>query len=95
MALPKIEEKRRWPRYPLVRLAKFRPAEGGPPADCRTFDISGGGVRLSSFFGKVIPDEFVLTFPRAGPSYDGKYKVVWRNGSEVGAVYMGPAAPDA
>jgi hypothetical protein len=94
MLSPKSRERRYSPRYPLVRLAKFQPADGGPKATCLAIELSSGGIRLSGL-GTPIPDEFVLTLTSDGPSYDGTYKVIWRNGSEVGAKLTKPATPDA
>jgi PilZ domain len=94
MLWPKFRERRQSPRTPIARLAKFKPAGGGPEANCVATELSGGGVRLSGL-GTPIPDEFVLTFSKAGADHDRRYKVVWRNGSEIGAKLIEPAASDA
>jgi PilZ domain len=91
---PNSNERRRSPRYPLRRLAKMQPKDGSPQRYCHVIDGSDGGVRLH-LYGFDVSSEFLLTFSGDGPSNDGTYKVIWRDGSEVGAMYMGPAAPDA
>jgi hypothetical protein len=94
MLWPKFRERRQSPRTPIARLAKFKPAAGGPDATCVAIELSGGGVRLSGL-GSPIPDDFVLTFSEAGADHDGRYKVVWRNGSEIGAKLLEPAPQSA
>lgn len=84
MLSPKAQDKRGEPRYPLERLAKIRLGEGQAPRYCIVTDISGGGVRVSTF-GSDIPDEFELLLSGDGPAKDGKYKVIWRIGRDVGA----------
>jgi len=37
--------------------------------------------------GLEVPDEFVLLLSGDGPAKDGRYKVVWREGNEVGTMY--------
>ena len=58
-----------------------------PRAYCLVTDISEGGVRL---YLNVLegPDEFVLLLSGDGPAIDGRYRVVWREGDEVGAKYV-------
>jgi PilZ domain len=89
----KSNEQRRSPRYPLERLAKVQFTTGGKPHFFIVSDVSGGGVNFQSF-GIEVPDEFVLTLA-GGPAKDGNYRIVWRNKSEIGAKYIGPAVPDA
>jgi hypothetical protein len=83
--LEKLEDLRQSPRYPLERLAKLQPPDGGQPRYCLVTDVSDGGVRLRGFGGSEIPDEFVLTISGDGPAKDGSYMVIWRLGSDVGA----------
>jgi hypothetical protein len=80
------EERRKVPRYPLGRMAKIQLGYDSPPAYCLITDISHGGVRLY-LNGLDVPDEFVLLLSGDGPAKDGRYKVVWREGNEVGAKY--------
>jgi hypothetical protein len=87
MPSPKVREKRGEPRYPLERLAKIQLGHGHPPRYCIVTDISGGGVRVNTF-GGGIPDEFELLLSGDGPAQDGKYKVIWRIGQDVGAKFI-------
>jgi hypothetical protein len=80
-------ERRNVPRYPLARMAKIQPGYDAPPTYCLIIDISDGGVRLY-LNGLEVPDEFVLLLSGDGPAKDGRYKVVWREGDEVGAKYV-------
>jgi hypothetical protein len=84
MHSPRAEEKRREPRYPLERLAKIQLGYDSPPCYCLVIDISDGGVRIH-LNGLEVPDEFVLLLSGDGPAKDGRYRVVWRHGNEVGA----------
>jgi PilZ domain len=80
----KPEERREKPRYPLERLAKIQLGFDSPPSYCLITDISDGGVRIH-LNGLEVPDEFVLLLSGDGPAKDGRYRVVWRHGNEVGA----------
>ncbi len=80
------EDRRKVPRYPLERMAKIQFGYDAVPTYCLITDISDGGVRLF-LNGLEIPDEFVLLLSGDGPAKDGRYKVVWRTGNEVGAKY--------
>jgi hypothetical protein len=83
----KSAEKRTAPRYPLARMAKIQLGYDAPAAYCIITDISDGGVRVY-LNGLEVPDEFVLLLSGDGPAKDGRYKVVWRQGDEVGAKYV-------
>ena len=83
----KSEERRTVPRYSLERMAKIQLGYDAPPTYCFVTDISEGGVRLY-LNGLEVPDEFVLLLSGDGPAKDGRYKVVWRQGNEVGAKYV-------
>ena len=85
---------RQSPRYPLERLAKLRPANGGAAQYCLVTDMSEGGIRLNAL-GNKIPDEFILNLSGDGPAQDGRYLVIWRLGADVGAKRRLPPAPDA
>jgi hypothetical protein len=91
----KSDEQRRSPRYPLERLAKLEPANGGKPRFCLVTDMSDGGVRIQGFGEDKVPDEFLLSIPGDGPAQNGTYHVIWRIGSGVGAKLAVPAAPGA
>ena len=83
----KCAEKRAAPRYALARMAKIQAGYNSAPAYCIITDISDGGVRVY-LNGLEVPDEFVLLLSGDGPAKDGRYKVVWRQGDEVGAKYV-------
>jgi hypothetical protein len=83
----KSQERRTVPRYSLERMAKIQLGYDAPPTYCLVTDISEGGVRLY-LNGLEVPDEFVLLLSGDGPAKDGRYKVVWRQGDEVGAKYV-------
>jgi PilZ domain len=81
------EERRKGPRHSLERMAKIELGYDAPPTYCIVTDISEEGVRLY-LNGLEVPDEFVLLLSGDGPAKDGRYKVVWRQGDEVGAKYV-------
>lgn len=91
MPSPRPEDRRQSQRYSLERLAKLRPAKGGAPEYCLVTDMSDGGVRLNAF-GRKIPDEFVLSLAGDGPAHTGRYFVMWRLGSDVGAKHLPPVS---
>ena len=82
-----LTEKRTAPRYSLARMAKIQLGYDAPAAYCLIIDISDGGVRVY-LNGLEVPDEFVLLLSGDGPAMDGRYRVVWRQGDEVGAKYV-------
>jgi hypothetical protein len=83
----KPEERREAQRYPLERLAKIQVGIDTPPCYCLISDISDGGVRFHRN-GLEIPDEFVLLLSGDGPAQDGRYRVIWRQGDEIGAKHI-------
>jgi hypothetical protein len=84
-----IEERRRSPRQRLGRLATIKLGVGLAPRYCLVTNVSEEGVRLQ-LNGIEVIDEFVLLFSGASPGRDGTYKVVWRQGRDVGAKYISP-----
>jgi PilZ domain len=84
----KFEERRGSPRYPLARLAKIKLGHGAPSRYCLITDTSEGGVRVHTVAFEV-PDEFVLFLSGDGPAQNGRYRVAWRVGDEVGAKLVG------
>ncbi len=82
-----IEERRRSPRQRLGRLATIKLGVGIAPRYCLVTNISEEGVRLQ-LNGIEVIDEFVLLFPGGSPARDGTYKVVWRQGRDVGAKFI-------
>jgi PilZ domain len=81
------DERRQWPRRRLGRLAALQFWDGGAQRYCLVTDISDGGVQLH-INGFNVPDDFMLIFPKGGPTQSGNYKVVWRNGLELGAKFV-------
>ena len=84
-----IEERRRSPRQRLGRLATIKLGVGMAPRYCLVTNVSEEGVRLQ-LNGIEVIDEFVLLFSGDSPGRDGTYKVVWRQGRDVGAKYISP-----
>jgi hypothetical protein len=83
-----LEERRRNPRHRLGRLATIKLGVGIAPRFVLVTNCSVEGVRLQ-LNGLEPIDEFVLLFHgNGGAARDGTYKVVWRQGQEVGAKYM-------
>lgn len=85
---PDRQERRRSPRQRLGRIATIKLGVGIPPRFVLVTNASVEGVRLQ-LNGIDMLDEFVLLFHGAGgAARDGTYKVVWRQGHEVGAKYL-------
>ena len=83
-----IEERRRTPRQRLGKLATIKLGIGIAPRYCLVSNISAEGVRIH-VNGYEVLDEFVLIFPENGAAgQSGTYKVVWRNGQDVGAKFV-------
>ena len=83
-----IEERRRTPRQRLGKLATIKLGIGVAPRYCLVSNISTEGVRIH-VNGFEVHDEFVLIFPESGATgQSGTYKVVWRNGHDIGAKYV-------
>jgi hypothetical protein len=84
-------ERRRSPRKRLGRLATIKLGVGMPPRFVLVTNVSPEGVRLQ-LNGIDALDVFVLLFHGAsGPARDGTYKVVWRQGQDVGAKFISAA----
>ena len=87
---PVFQERRRNPRQRLGRIATIKLGVGIPPRFVLVTNTSVEGVRLQ-LNGIEVIDMFVLLFHGAGgAARDGTYKVVWRQGQEVGAKYISP-----
>ena len=94
MSSATYEERRQTPRHRLGRLATMVLGDDVPSRLCLVSDLSEGGVRVNAN-GIRIPDEFVLHFSGSGHFKDGTYKVIWRNGSIVGAALIRGTTPEA
>ncbi|HZC56604.1 MAG TPA: PilZ domain-containing protein [Xanthobacteraceae bacterium] len=82
---------RRSPRNRVRCVATIKLGAGATPRHCLVTDISAEGVRLQV---KDLDDldEFVLFFNNVGgPARDGTYKVVWKDGNDVGAEFVDAA----
>jgi hypothetical protein len=82
-----IEERRRSPRQRVGRLATIKLGIGIAPRYCLVSNVSAEGVRIH-VNGFEVLDEFVLIFPEGREGQSGTYKVVWRNGQDVGAKFV-------
>ena len=89
-----IEERRRTPRQRLGKLATIKLGIGVAPRYCLVSNISAEGVRIH-VNGFEVHDEFVLLFPDGGTGQSGTYKVVWRNGQDVGAKFVSAVTQNA
>lgn len=93
MASEKLEERRAAPRKPFGQMAAIIIKQGDAPGYCLVTDISKTGVRIN-VSGFKVPDVFALLFRPDGPAQSGNYKVVWRNGPDLGARFIGAVEPD-
>jgi hypothetical protein len=84
-----IDERRQSPRHRMGRLATIKLGVGIAPRYCLVTNVSEEGVRLQ-LNGIDLVDEFVLLFPGESPARDGTYKVVWKQGRDVGAKFISP-----
>jgi len=88
MSSPDFEERRRSPRQRLGRLATIKLGVGIKPRYVLITNTSAEGVCIQ-LNGIEIFDDFVLLFHGAGgPARDGTYRVVWRQGQDVGAKFV-------
>jgi len=89
MHSPKLYEERRGStRRHVFHTVKMLIGADSVPRDCLILGISDGGVRLY-VVGFDVPDEFVLLLSGDdGIEEQNKFKVVWRQGNEVGAELM-------
>ena len=89
-----VDERRQSPRRRFGRLATIKLGVGIAPRYCLVTDVSEDGVRLQ-LNGIDVVDEFVLLFPGEGPARDGTYKVVWKQGRDVGAKFISPVTTNS
>jgi PilZ domain len=74
-------ERRREPRHPVQQIGSIFAHPGGQPRYCLIVDRSDNGVRLRTTSDFTAPDQFVLRFA----ALEGRYRVVLRKGSILGA----------
>lgn len=90
-----IGERRESVRRRLGRLATIKLGIGIAPRYVLVTNTSAEGVRLQ-LNGIEVIDEFVLLFHGSGgPARDGTYKVVWRQGQDVGAKFISAVTQNA
>ncbi len=94
MSLTEVEERRRSPRRRLGRLATIKLGVGIAPRYCLVTNVSEEGVRLQ-LNGIEVVDEFVLLFNGSDVARDGTYRVVWRQGQDVGAKFISSVTQNA
>jgi hypothetical protein len=88
MSSVEFAERRQTPRQRLGRLATIKLGVGIPPRYVLVTNTSAEGVRLQ-LNGIDVVDEFVLLFHgNGGAARDGTYKLVWRQGQDVGAKFV-------
>jgi hypothetical protein len=89
-----IEERRHTPRRRFGKLATIKLGIGIAPRYCLVTNVSTEGVRIH-VNGFEVLDEFVLLFPEGAEGQSGTYKVVWRNGLDMGAKFVSAATQNA
>jgi len=87
MSLIGFVERRQNRRLRIGRLATIKLGVGIEPRYVLVTNASAEGVRLQ-LNGIEPVDEFVLLFHGNGAARDGTYKVVWRQGQEIGAKFI-------
>jgi hypothetical protein len=89
MHSPKLYEERRGStRRHVFHTVTMLIGADTRPRECLILGISDGGVRLY-VVGFDVPEEFVLLLSDDdGIEEANKFKVVWRDGSEVGAKFI-------
>jgi len=88
MSSVEFAERRQTPRQRLGRLATIKLGVGIAPRYVLVTNTSAEGVRLQ-LNGIDVADEFVLLFHgNGGAARDGTYKLVWRQGQDVGAKFV-------
>ena len=82
-----MQERRQNLRQRLGRLATIKLGVGIEPRYVLVTNASAEGVRIQ-LNGIEPVDEFVLLFHGNGAARDGTYKVVWRQGQDIGAKFI-------
>lgn len=81
--LQTFTDRRQSLRQGPARLAKIQLGPDVAPLYCVVSDTSDGGVRVHAN-GFHVPEEFAL-LSCGGALQTGTFRVIWRNGEEVGA----------
>ena len=87
MSMVSFAERRHNLRQRLGRLATIKLGVGIEPRYVLVTNASAEGVRIQ-LNGIEPVDEFVLLFHGNGAARDGTYKVVWRQGQDIGAKFI-------
>jgi hypothetical protein len=87
MSVVSFGERRQNARQRLGRLATIKLGVGIEPRYVLVINASAEGVRLQ-LNGIEPADEFVLLFHGNGAARDGTYKIVWRQGPDIGAKFI-------
>jgi hypothetical protein len=83
-----LDDRRRYRRHTINRIAKFQTDSGALPRDCMITDMSKQGARLF-VIGEDPPDQFQLLISGDKGSRRA-CRVVWRLGGELGVTFVGP-----
>ena len=83
-----INERRRFARRIINRVAKYHSGVGSLPRECMITDISDRGARLYS--EAEVPETFTLSLSGEGVDTRQECRVVWRLGGEIGVEFTGP-----
>ena len=95
MSQANLQERRQNARHRTGRLATMKLGIGMAPRYVLITNTSVEGVRLQ-LNGIDVRDEFVLLFHGGGgPARDGTYKIVWRQGQDVGAKFISALTENA
>jgi hypothetical protein len=87
MSMVSFAERRQNLRQRLGRLATIKLGVGIEPRYVLVTNVSAEGVRIQ--LNGIEPlDEFVLLFHGNGAARDGTYKIVWRQGQDIGAKFI-------
>jgi len=83
-----LEERRKSVRHRLGRLATIKADNIVEPHFCMVSNVSDDGVRIH-INSVEVPNIFVLIFPAgSSPGRSGTYRVVWRDGHDIGAEFL-------
>jgi hypothetical protein len=91
MSTVEVADKRQSPRRHVGHVATMKRGADIPARYVLVKDSSASGVRLQINDIRTLPNEFELFFHgNGGAAQDGKYRVIWKHGVDVGAQFVGP-----
>lgn len=82
-------EKRRSMREHVHFPAWTETGDSSRRPECTVLDLSEGGARIMMSSPTGLPKEFWLVFSKDG-TRRRRCRTVWRSGTEVGVIYLGP-----